>query len=654
MRPIGLQHPVGKVFMKLLIQNARTTVTNLVKEWPQTAYVSGRSTSTAIKMVMAHCSKIRQQCKQARLNIHQQFMGVERAPCSGGLQICLDMSAAFDSVSWADIQAALELAHIDPSVQELLLQWLRQVRYRFHHRANTAIIVPAWGLRQGCVASPALWAIYTVLICRAIDQKFGPGWMAEHGSLYADDAHFRWEFRGFTQFEGVMKEIRQVLAVFRRFGLRVNQDKTKAVLALTGALRSKLTKHYIRKAGEDRRLLLSPGEPQQWLPLVDQAEYLGIIVSYQNFEAQSVRHRVAKANARRWVLAPILHSRRLSPRYKLNIWRSCVQTSMTYGLHCMALSPALHQELQLNAMKHIRAITSDWAHVTGHTHEEILLKYRIPTVKEVLAQAHARERQQGLVSGDWMYSGVWHDCIDASLQQSTLDVDSEADDEDVREDASRVRQCPLCEQQFQTIAALKIHAQRSHDKRDTTEHDFDKATHALHGLPICRFCRKSFSRWQTLANHIKHDACSVKRNDEKQPENQAPREEQETVQPEIEQKPEPKDVPSVVLAQQSEVIQEAEKGLRHFIQIPKLTRKFSQTCTLCGQSIASHRTMKLHFQQSHAELVQQHSKAVQQIISQCATPCIQCHYCGGHYKDGVFAKRHSCLSCFHSSRSAAQ
>ena len=26
-------------------------------------------------------------------------------------------------------------------------------------------------------------SIYTVLICRAIDQKFDPGWMAEHSSL---------------------------------------------------------------------------------------------------------------------------------------------------------------------------------------------------------------------------------------------------------------------------------------------------------------------------------------------------------------------------------------------------------------------------------------------------------------------------------------
>ena len=91
-------------------------------------------------------------------------------------------------------------------------------------------------------------------------------------------------------------------------------------------------------------------------------------------------------------------------------------------------------------------------------------------------------------------------CIEHSLHQETCTPEPE-DEEIVREATGKVWQCPLCDHQFNTIAALKIHAQRGHDKRDTTEQDCDKATHALHGLPICRFCKKSFSRWQTLAHH---------------------------------------------------------------------------------------------------------------------------------------------------------
>ena len=222
----------------------------------------------------------------------------------------------------------------------------------------------------------------------------------------------------------------------------------------------------------------------------------------------------------------------------------------------------------MNAMKHIRAITSDRAHVTGRTHEEILCTYKIPTVQEVVHMAHSRE--QSTMAGDWMYSTSWHDEIEASLQSEACGPDQDHEDEAVREDSGSVWQCPLCVQQFTTMAALKIHAQRSHDKRDTVEHDFDKAAHALHGLPICRFCHKSFSRWQTLAQHIRFDSCTVKRNEHTtvttpQLDNVS------STSPIAEMLPEEKpDAQSntdvvMVLADRPDVIQAATKGLRFFM-----------------------------------------------------------------------------------------
>ena len=48
-------------------------------------------------------------------------------------------------------------------------------------------------------------------------------------------------------------------------------------------------------------------------------------------------------------------------------------------------------------------------------------------------------------------------------------VSDEWNERSVREKPTRVWQCPHCEQQFTTMAALKIHAQRSHDRRDVQE-----------------------------------------------------------------------------------------------------------------------------------------------------------------------------------------
>ena len=73
-------------------------------------------------------------------------------------------------------------------------------------------------------------------------------------------------------------------------------------------MKHRIYKDYVRKHNNGRRLLLMPGDPTHWLPLVSQAEYLGLIISYDQYEQQSMRHRITKAHGRRWALASILHS----------------------------------------------------------------------------------------------------------------------------------------------------------------------------------------------------------------------------------------------------------------------------------------------------------------------------------------------------------
>ncbi|CAE6970070.1 unnamed protein product [Symbiodinium sp. KB8] len=372
----------------------------------------------------------------------------------GKKQVSLDLTAAFDLVNWGHLRQALASADIEPSVQELLLQWLRQVVYVFHHKGGTQEVRPSWGLRQGCPASPSLWAVFTALLSQAFDQRFYEGWSAEHAVMYADDSHLRWTFDSYSGFERAITELRLVMKIFAQFDMQINFQKTQALLLTSGTHKSKIIKHYVRTTSEGKRLLLSPGDPQRWIPLVPQAEYLGLIISYDRFEALSTRHRISKAHQRRWALASILHSRKLAKQYKLQIWRSCVQTTMLYGLHCLGLSPKLVSELQVACMKHIRAIVSDQQHLTGHTHAEIRDKYHIDTTIHQLQKAHDRELR--LQAGtDWMQQWKWNQHISAcfvSLQEDGGEEESGLDQDHWA--------CPYCDSSFSTAAALKVHAQR--------------------------------------------------------------------------------------------------------------------------------------------------------------------------------------------------
>ena len=223
----------------------------------------------------------------------------------------MDLSAAFDLVPWGAVREALELAQVDPSVQEVMLQWLSQVRYIFRHKGSKTTSCLPGGLRQGCTGSPVLWSVFTALLCRSLDLRLYPAWSRDHATLYADDSHLKWEFETYAQFEAAMSDLRRTFAVFRRLGMQINTGKTKAIISITGPFKHKIYKHYVRTQGDERRLLLSPGDPSQWILLVDKAEYLGLIISYSAFEKQSVQHRVHKANQRRWALAAILHTRRM-------------------------------------------------------------------------------------------------------------------------------------------------------------------------------------------------------------------------------------------------------------------------------------------------------------------------------------------------------
>ena len=590
LRPIGLQHPLGKTLMKVLVSQARAQIADLVKRWPQTAYVPGRSTTTALKVVMSHCAAVRQGCAMARTTLHQKYEGqtsaVHHTPLRGGLQVSLDLTAAFDLVNWSHLREALALAQIDPSVQELLLQWLRQVVYQFTHRGQKQKVRPSWGLRQGCPASPVLWSVFTALLCQAFDQRLTAGWATQHAVMYADDSHLRWQFDTYAGFERALTELRIIMRIFSRFDMCINCKKTQAILLLSGHDKHRVHKHYVRTHPEGKRLLLLPGDPSRWLPLVDKTEYLGLIIAYDRFEALSTRHRIAKANQRRWALASILHSRKFGIRYKLQIWRSCVQTTLLYGMHSFGLSPKLYQEITTTMMKHIRAIVSDQQHLTGNTHQDILERFKLADPLSQLCQAHHRELQ--LLGQDWMIQADWNMHITYSLlalRQGQQDAASSSEQE--------CWACPDCDEVFQTAAALKIHAHRTHGRRDEPRPIFDRVQHAIGGLPTCRFCSKKFSRWQTLKQHINTMACKIfePSHVESSTIHTEAADSSETKEPELIQLPTRQQTDAPPVAMQTSVKRAAGKGLNTLIPLKQLGRHLQQHCAVCGQWVASQKVM---------------------------------------------------------------
>ena len=131
---LGFRPLLGKSDMSALIGQAREDVMRLIRQYPQCAFLRGRSAGTALRVVHEHCHAVRDACSKVRLNVHQQHQGQTRAVGSGGLQLSLDLTAAFDLIHWSDVKQALSYAGVNIATQEIIILWLSQFRYLFRHK----------------------------------------------------------------------------------------------------------------------------------------------------------------------------------------------------------------------------------------------------------------------------------------------------------------------------------------------------------------------------------------------------------------------------------------------------------------------------------------------------------------------------------------
>ena len=110
-------------------------------------------------------------------SLHERKAGRTSLPLAGGLQACLDLSAAFDFVPREGLLEALSDAGVPESPAYILLRWIDRA----------APTVFRW--KQGCPASPLLFAAFITMLSRKLDARLDRRWSHDHLTLYADDWH---------------------------------------------------------------------------------------------------------------------------------------------------------------------------------------------------------------------------------------------------------------------------------------------------------------------------------------------------------------------------------------------------------------------------------------------------------------------------------
>ncbi|CAE7731380.1 unnamed protein product [Symbiodinium sp. CCMP2592] len=286
LRPLGIQDAAGKAIAQVLKERLFLQVRDTLEQFPQYAYLSNRSAQDAIQRVTEHCSLIRSRVVQDRHNIYNKKSGKTRSKYVGGAQLALDMTTAFDRLPRAALKEALEWANVEPSLVSIILELHCACRYRIEHEGLVSYVDMSNGVRQGCTLAPLLWALFSAFLLHKIEVKLESAWPRESMTLYADDTHCAWNLASAKDLSFFIQSAVAVLEVYQEYGMKVNTEKSALIIRLAGTHGAKWLKRHIEVIEGKPHFLLASGLRVFRVPVVQKVKYLGIIISYKNYETE--------------------------------------------------------------------------------------------------------------------------------------------------------------------------------------------------------------------------------------------------------------------------------------------------------------------------------------------------------------------------------
>ena len=108
--------------------------------------------------------------------------------------------------------------------------------------------------------------------------------------IYADDVHLRWILTSPPHALEALTELQHVLDTFSAFGLKINMQKSFAILRLVGREAPGFLRRWVHRKPDGPELILP--EKLWRLPLASKIAYLGVFLSYRAFDFDSTMRRI--------------------------------------------------------------------------------------------------------------------------------------------------------------------------------------------------------------------------------------------------------------------------------------------------------------------------------------------------------------------------
>ena len=534
LRPISLLHPVAKALAVVINARLRPQLQTLVQELPQFSYLEGRSVQDALDRAMAHCSHVRSILHAQHQNPHLKRQGHAPAACRGGVTLSLDLQQAFDLMPRDSLLSAMQLANLDYSIQYAVLQLHSHAHMRFAHGGCTATVRTTNGVRQGCGLAPSLWCLFTCLVLTHIQKEIS----SEATTVYADDFLFQWTVESPQHFEQIVAQIGYILRTLDSFGMRVSPTKTVLLVSLKGPLAGSTLRPHVRKLpGKGRHLRIplqteAVFQAQQFmlLPVVAQHTYLGAKLSYSSPEALTLKERMKLSWTAFGRLLPALRSAGLTLNQRVQLWQSCVLSSLLHSLDSAGLVPGGAQALRQHVIRQLRILSKAPSYITREPGEQLLARLKVEDPIAVLARKVGSRLQlcrgspKALLQPQLVHK--WWQQLESCFSVAAWDSPSRQHDTPLRAPARLVaitldkdpEPCPVCGSYFPDTRTMRIHITQKHQvtylkssagKRKQSQMRRDFMKHSVDGMPQCCHCGWAFTAWPSFCQHFERERCPV-------------------------------------------------------------------------------------------------------------------------------------------------
>ena len=274
------------------------------------------------------------------------------------------------------------------------------------------------------------------------------------------------------------------------------------LIRLHGGSASTARKRLFKKEHGSRYVALPSG---RLVSHKTQVPYLGIILSYLDYESLTLTHRL---KASKKALSDVAHAVRnyrvLSEHRRRSIWAITAWASALYAIHVVGLSSKGLGKLESHMAYQLRFVLWSYSRDTHETNQELLRRKGLKSAQQQL-QGRLSQFLKRQVEADPTLTPFYLPRA-RKLADTLQQLKPQEHHTDPR---SREVTCSECGAVFSGTGPLRRHMQKQHATSRTMQKGpkFDPSVHTIKGTASCTACGAHFSSFFSLRKHVETTTC---------------------------------------------------------------------------------------------------------------------------------------------------